>query len=279
LSLAILDYAVNAGLLTVEQQNGIALTTVTRYLTSPIVRSALGLTDRRELIVNVDRSEFNSVLSHFLEDIFSGTVHSRSNSTERAEYGRNLIASGHAPATKLPNSYSPSEQITPESASNSEVTDTVNDNSARRQNNRNPDFGKKIISANYAAHISDDTTKRVFDELRSIDASKFPFATTALLRVFMERVCRAYAKKCGLGDKGDLSTVVGRCANHMENKAGAPKSIFHVWRVLSSDPKHYLSPGTLGSYIHGGTTPVLSELRRGWTDLKDGFTLMLDAID
>jgi len=146
LSLAILDYAVNAGLLTVEQQNGIALTTVTRYLTSPVVRNALGVTDRRELIVNVDRSEFNSVPSHFLEDIFSGTVHSRSNSTERAEYGRNLIASGHAPATKLPNSYSPSEQITPESASNSKVTATANDDSARRRNNRNPDFGKRVKS-------------------------------------------------------------------------------------------------------------------------------------
>jgi len=94
----------------------------------------------------------------------------------------------------------------------------------------------------------------------------------------MERVCRAYAKKCGIGDTGDLSTAIGRCANHMEESANAPKSVFQIWRILSSNPRHYLAPGTLGAYIHGGTTPVLSELRRGWTDLGEGFTLMLDTI-
>ncbi|ANN70639.1 hypothetical protein BAU08_04210 [Bordetella bronchialis] len=149
---------------------------------------------------------------------------------------------------------------------------------APRRNNRNPDLGKKVIRSGYAVHISDHTTKRVFDELREIDASRYTFAAAALLRLFMERVCRAYARKCGIGDTGDLSAVIGRCANHMEREKGASKSVFQIWRTLSSNAQHYLSPGTLGAYIHGGTTPVLTELRRGWTDLEEGFTLMLDTI-
>jgi len=278
LALDVLDYAVDSGLLAAEQRAGIALTTVTRYLSTPLVRSALGLTRPKEFLVNVEQSEFDLVLSRFLEDIRNGTVHSRSNATGRAEYGRNLIALGHAPVTKLSAAYSPSKQGAPQPKSDSDITAETGGNQTHRRNNKNPDFGTKIIPAGYAVHVSDATNKRVFDELRSIDASKFPFAAAALLRLFMERVCRAYAKKCGIGDTGDLSAVIGRCANHMEENANASKSVFQIWRILSSNPKHYLSPGTLGAYIHGGTTPVLSELRRGWTDLEEGFTLMLDAI-
>lgn len=277
LALAVLDYSVDAGILTTEQRAGIALTTVTRYLTNPVVRSALGLISPSEFLVNVEKSEFDLALSRFLEDVLSGTVHSRSKATERADYGRGLIASGHSPVTKLSDTYSPSEQVAPPPKPDPEVT-AAGGSPTLRRNNRSPDLGTKVVRTGYAIHISDHTTKRVFDELRDIDASKFTFAAAALLRLFMERVCRAYAKKCGLGDTGDLAPVIGRCASHMEQKAGAPKSVFQIWRTLSSNAQHYLSPGTLGTYIHGGTTPVLTELRRGWTDLEEGFTLMLDAI-
>lgn len=277
LALAVLDYAVDAGLLSVDQRAGMALTTVTRYLTNPVVRSALGLISPSEFRINVEKLEFDLALSRFLEDVLSGTVHSRSKATERAEYGRSLIASGHSPATKLPDAYSPADQIAPPPKAGSEPIAAAG-NSTPRRNNRSPDLGPKVIRTGYAVHISNHTTKRVFDELRDIDASKFTFAAAALLRLFMERVCREYAKKCGLGDTGDLSAVIGRCATHMELKAGATKSVFQIWRTLSSNAHHYLSPGTLGTYIHGGTTPVLTELRRGWNDLEEGFTLMLDAI-
>lgn len=278
LALAVLDYSVDAGLLTTEQRAGLALTTITRYLTNPVVRSALGLTSPSELLINVEKSEFDVALSRFLEDVLSGTVHSRSKATERADYGRSLIASGHSPVTKLPDSYSPSSDVAQPPKTTAEPSATTGGNAVPQRNNRNPDFGTKVVRAGYAVHIGDHTTKRVFDELRDIDASKFTFAAAGLLRLFMERVCRAYAKKFGLGDTGDLAPVIGRCATHMEQKAGASKSVFQIWRTLSSNAHHYLSPGTLGAYVHGGTTPVLTELRRGWTDLEEGFTLMLNAI-
>lgn len=277
LSLAVLDYAVEVGLLTQDQRAGIALTTVTRYLTNPVVRSALGLTNPNDFLVNVERSEFDLALSRFLEDVISGTVHSRSKATDRAEYGRSLIASGHSPATKLAEPYSPADERPSPPAGSAEPASATAGSSPQRRNNRSPDLGTKVVRSGYAVHITDHSTKRVFDELRDIDASKFTFAAAALLRLLMERVCRAYAKKSGLGDTGELAAVIGRCAAHME-KSGASKSIFQIWRTLSSNALHYLSPGTLGTYIHGGTTPVLSELRRGWTDLEEGFTLMLDTL-
>jgi hypothetical protein len=268
----------DTGILTSEQRAGMALTTVTRYLTNPVVRSALGLTSPREFLINVERTEFDLALARFLEDVLSGTVHSRSKAADRAEYGRGLISSGHAPETKLPASYSPSGQVPSSPEPDSQSTAAVGEHSAQRRNNRSPDLGTKVVRAGYAVHISDHTTKRVFDELRDIDASKFTFAAAALLRLLIERVCRAYAKKHGIGDTGDLAPVIGRCATYMEQKAGMPKSVFQIWRTLSSNAQHYLSPGTLGTYIHGGTTPVLTELRRGWTDLEGGLTHMLDTI-
>jgi len=278
LALAVLDYAVDAGLLTIDQRNNVALTTVTRYLTNPVVRSALGLVSPSEFLINVHKSDFDSAISRFLEDVLSGQVHSRSKASERAEYGRGLIASGISPESTLPDSYSPLGNFSSPSHAASENNSTDVNDSVVRRNNRSPDLGKTVVRSGYAVHVSDRKTKLIFDELRHIDASKFTFAASALLRLFMERVCRAYAKRQGLGDTGDLSAVIGRCANYMESKAGASKSVFQVWRTLSSNSTHYLSPGTLGTYIHGGATPALVDLRRGWGDLEDGFTLMLEAI-
>lgn len=280
LALAVLDYAQDAGLLTPIQRAGIALTTVTRYLSNPVVRSALGLTSASSLLIDVDEGEFNAVLSQFLSDLNDGTeVNSRTKSPDRAAYGRKLLASGLSPSTKLSSPISPAATPPqPAPAALNQRGTTAQGNSGTSRNNRSPDLGTRVVRSGYAVNIPDPTTKRVFDELRELDGSKFPFAAAGLLRLFMEFVCRAYAKKFGLGETGDLAPVIGRCADHMERKAGATKSVFHVWRVLSSNPSHYLAPGSLSSHVHGGTTPVLSELRRGWTDLEKGFDLMLTAL-
>lgn len=280
LALAVLDYAQDTGILTQEQRVSIALTTVTRYLSNPVVRSALGISSASAFLVDVSIDEFNAVLSQFLSDLLDGTeVNSRSKSPDRASYGRKLLASGLSPSTRLAEPVSPTApgiQTQPPSVGTKDQSNSTGAKLPR--NNRSPDLGTKVVRAGYAVHISDATTKRVFDELRDLDGSRYPFAAACLLRLFMERVCRAYAKKKGLGDTGDLAPVIGRCAEHMERMGGVTKDVFQVWKTLSSNTSHYLAPGHLSSYVHGGSTPVLTELRRGWTDLEKGFDLMLNAL-
>lgn len=280
LALAVLDYAQDSNLLTPAQRAYLPLTTVTRYLSNPVVRSALGLASASSLLIDVEVAEFNAVLSQFLSDLRDGTeVNSRTKSAERAAYGRKLLASGLSPSTKLPVPIAPvASSSQPELPTAGQSGPAMSSGGGAPRNNRSPDLGSKVVRNGYAVHIFDATTKRVFDELRELDGSRFPFAAAGLLRLFMECVCRAYARKFGLGDQGDLAPVISRCAEHMEREARAPKSTFQVWRVLSSNPAHYLAPGSLSSHVHGGTTPVLSELRRGWTDLEKGFDLMLTAI-
>lgn len=278
LALALLDYAVDGGIINTETRKEIPLTTLTRYISNPVVRSALGLTNRNDLLINTEKSEFDLALARFLEDVLSKKVHSRAKAAEIADYGRSLIASGHAPATNNLEPYSPSEAATPQPSDPAPSDDPTTSTAPPKRNNRSPDLGTKVVRTGYAIHISDHTTKRVFDELREIDASKYTFAAAALLRLLMERVGRSYARKNGIGGTGDLSAVFRRCAEHMEKNGKVPKSTFQIWRTLSNNPSHYLSPGTLGTYIHGGTTPVLSELRRGWTDLEAGLTFMLEDL-
>jgi len=279
LALAVLDYAQDSGMLTSEQRGTVALTTVTRYLSNPVVRSALGITSASEFLVDVALDEFNAVLSQFLNDLLEGVkVNSRSKSADRADYGRGLLASGLSPSKKLAAPVSPASTRTPLPQDPGAKSAPSSPSPGTPRNNRNPDLGTKVVRSGYAVHISDPTTKRVFDELRELDGLKYPFAAACLLRLFVERVSRAYAKKVGLGDQGDLAPVIGRCAEHMERKGGATKEVFQVWRTLSSNPAHYLAPGSLSSYVHGGSTPVLSELRRGWTDLEKGFDLMLKVL-
>ena len=280
LAVAVIDYAEGAGLITKTQRANIALTTATRYLSNPVVRSALGITSASKLLINVDKAEFDMVLARFLSDLLEGTATSRSDSKARAAYGKQLLASGLSPSTKLDEPISPVAEVpTPEKSSVGQDVPVGSAAAGAVRNNRSPDIGNKVVRSGYAARITDPTTKRVFDELRELDGSRFPFAAAALLRLFMECVCRAYAKKMGLGDTGDLAPVISRCADHMERKAGATKTVFHVWRVLSSNPTHYLAPGSLSLHVHGGSTPVLSDLRRGWTDLEKGFDLMLTALN
>lgn len=275
LALAVLDYAEDAGLLSVAQRSQVAITTVTRYLSNPVVRSALGISSSSELLINVEKSEFDAALSQFLSDISDGTANSRTTGDDRANYGRALISSGLSPSTTFPTSISPTD---PRPAPPSSTPQTpMSAPAAKTRNNKNPDHGDRVVRTGYAVHISDPTTKRVFDELREIDAKKFAFGASCLLRLLMERVCRAYASKHGLAGNGDLAPVIGRCANHME-QAGANKTVYQIWRVLSTTPAHYLAPNALGSIVHGGMTPVASELRRGWTDLERGFDHMLNTL-
>jgi hypothetical protein len=280
LALAVLDFAQDSGIISQQERSSIALTTVTRYLTNPVVRSALGISSASEFLLDVPVNEFSAVLSQFLFDLQDGTeVNSRTKSAERASYGRKLLASGLSPSTRLDSPIPPvrpEAQVPPPQVETKEQKGSTDTKAPR--NNRNPDLGTKVVRTGYAVHISDPTTKRVFDELRDLDGSSFPFAAACLLRLFMERVCRAYAAKMGIGDTGDLGPVISRCSKHMEEKGGATKSVFQIWRTLSSNPNHYLAPGQLSSYVHGGTTPVLSELRRGWTDLEKGLNLMLEAL-
>ena len=73
-----------------------------------------------------------------------------------------------------------------------------------------------IIPNEFQCHIKDAVHKRLYDELKSIDASDFAFSGAYLLRAFIEQTTRAYSKKHKLALKGELHVLLGAAANHLQ---------------------------------------------------------------
>lgn len=100
LALAVLDRAEESGWIDAGQRQQLAITTLTRYLSNPLVRAALGLGNNRELQYTHDASEVDAALRQFLEDAFpladgsTPLVHSRSNKLDRESYARELSVRG-----------------------------------------------------------------------------------------------------------------------------------------------------------------------------------------
>lgn len=93
IALAVLDYAESKGFITPEARKG-KLTTVQRYLVSPLVREAMGIDSSNISDVSRNRSkaDFDLILQKFLADLESGYVNSRTNRDQHTAYARELGA-------------------------------------------------------------------------------------------------------------------------------------------------------------------------------------------
>ncbi len=91
LALAVLDYAQDSGIISAEARRG-KLTTVQRYLVSPLVREALGIDASNPNDVGRNRSkpDFDLLLSKFLRDLSDDVVNSRAKKDQIGAYAREL---------------------------------------------------------------------------------------------------------------------------------------------------------------------------------------------
>lgn len=270
LSQTLLDYAVNKGLISEDERNAIAITTLTRYLTNPVFRDALGLSNSKTFEIHVDQNEFDLALKRFLKDATQGnqgSVNSRSNITERKNYAQALRNEGVAPTTRLTETVKP--LVTPPNPKR--TTTSVSRNSI------NPDRRPYVIPSTYKVNIKDVVLKRIFSELKTIDPDTYSFSAGYLLRAFIEQTAVLYSKKHTLGHSGELHAVIGRCTDHLE-KTITDRKVIKPLRVMSSDANSRLSPDTLGSWVHGSTIPTGVELKRRWDTVEAGFKLMIEAL-
>jgi hypothetical protein len=267
LALAFLDYAVAHELISKAQQKKIAITTITRYLSNPVVRHALGLNGARKLELLVPESEFKIVAKQFLDDALAGEespLTSRTNSKQRADYAQDLIRKGVAPKTRLKQPIAALAVAQPTSTATSSAT----------RHSKNPDHRPRVIPNEFKVPIKDRVLKRVFDELRDIDPENFSFATAYLLRAFIELTAMGYAQKNNLGHNGELNAVIGRCVKHLESQ-GLPEKYAKPLRVMASEKDARVSPHSLGAWVHGSAIPTGAELKRRWDTIEGGFAMML----
>lgn len=269
LALALLDYAEGAGLIEGDDRESLAITTLTRYLSNPVVRHTLGIASNRELTIDVAQDEFDRVAVAFLNDAIGADakVHSRSSKDDRKAYAAGLRTRGLAPVNRLSAPVAPSINA-----------------ASKKRHNRSPQDRPRVVPSDFKAHCH-GVLKRVFDELRQIDPT-FSFAAGYLFRAFLDQLVRDYARNHQLSADGEMHKVVDRCVKHLEAEPDLIAQLGRVplsnrlkaWRVMVNDRDSRLSPETLGAWVHGSSIPTGAEIKARWDTLEPGIRLLLDRL-
>ncbi|MGD3144537.1 ParB/Srx family N-terminal domain-containing protein [Xanthomonas oryzae pv. oryzicola] len=277
LAAGLVEYAVSAGLITADEHQDVPVTTLTRYLGNPIVRHTLGLASGKEAELDVPQAEFDSVLKVFIRDSLPKSVtgveprvHSRSKAADWRAYANELTADGTAPKTRL-------AKAVPLKTQRSGGTKAA-------QRPANPDKRSKVVSSDFRySFASDSILSRLYRELLSIDANEHSFAAAYLLRAFVERLVKQYAKRHNLGFEGDLHNVIDRCVQHVNAHppiadAKQLRSALQPLRGMVADRYSRTSPDSLGSWVHGSSIPTRAEINRRWDTLGPGLHLLAKGL-
>lgn len=264
-ALALINYAEQRGILSAEEKAKVPLTTVTRYLSNPVVRSTFGLTNHRDLTIDVPQDAFDKGIGKFFADVSAGIAHSRTKSTERTTYVQGLAKAGHTPSERVdnPTVANPAAPKVRKTASRS---------------SQHPDKRKYIVQSGFAVKSKDSALLRVFRELQTISPDDFPYASGYLLRAFVERVAHLYAKKNGVGINGKkLHEIIAACCDKLATQ-GATNAQLKPLRVMANKIDEPTSPDTLGASVHMTMVPTASGLKAKWEELSPGLRLMLDRL-
>lgn len=274
----LLEYALARKLITKHEHDQINITTLTRFLSNPVFRNAIGLDSSRTLLIHVPPNEFDTAVTRFLEDARQGGrsgVHSRTTKTQREAYAHKLRKQGVAPTTRL----SASHELDPSTGKPKGGSISAGKPVATPRNNRSPDKRQTVIPSDFVAHISDKILKRIYDELRSLDANEFSFAAAYLLRAMLERTVKLFCKKTAIehGADTELHVLIGKVADKLRAESIPDRQIKPL-RVMASDKHSRLSPETLGAYVHGGLIPTNVVLNRFWDEIEGNLKLMIERL-
>ncbi|MHB1230863.1 MAG: hypothetical protein ACYCY3_11220, partial [Halothiobacillus sp.] len=268
LALAVLDRAEEFGRIDTEQRRKYAITTLTRYLSNPLVREALGLGSHRELQYTHEASEVDTALRQFLIDASPQSdgskplVHSRSLKPEIVTYARALNMRGVSPQTPLPSPVEPPEpgkSTTP----------------SKSRGKQHPEKRKFLTPTSFVINHSDKALLRLWHELRTTPIDDHEFAVNYLLRAFVERVMVLYAKHHKVHQpKMSDNKLVQVCVLELK-KYGGTDSELKSMRVAASDEDAAHSLHTLGAGVHTGHVPTRKSLTAAWENWEKALELML----
>jgi hypothetical protein len=273
LALDLIDYAVSRNLITAQQREKINLTTLTRFLTNPVFRNALGLVSNRHIEIRAQQQDFDKALRRFLTDSIKpkSEVHSRTDKKQREAYAHKLRTEGVSP---------PPHQGDPilldPKTGNAPAGSPLGSPARKAKDNRSPRDRAHVIPMDFGIRINDRILKRIYDELKGIDSADFPFAATYLFRAFIEITTKRYCTKFQLPFR-DLHVALGKVDEHLQTQ-GVPAGELKSLRVMAQSRDSPYSPETLGNTLHGGSVASRRHLNDGWDSVSPALTHMLDRL-
>lgn len=271
---ALLTYAVKERLITPEERELIALTTVTRYL--PNVRTALALLNTEDCTTNARPAEFNLALQRFLKDAketgtlgVRATVHSRSTSAQRTEYAETLRSEGVSPVNRDQTPYDPLK------ASHAKAEGK---NGATTKSATHPGKRKQLIPSSFAVAVKDNVLLRLVGEGKELHPDEARFSCNYLNRVVLERIVHLYATKHGVGRQGDFADVVQRVIRHAKDSANPPTRGVTNVLTKTADKQSSYSYELMSNPVHGGSIPSGADNRTNWETLQPALEYLLARI-
>ena len=271
LALAVLERAEAAGWIDAETRKKIGITTLTRYLGNPVVRTALGIGERGSLTFTHEPAEVDVALKKFVSDAIprkDGTevpVNSRTKAADWKAYGRQLHTGGFSPTTALPGPVVP-----PAPAKTA---------TARPRGPRHPDKRPNVMPSDFVVKYKDPALQRLVTELKNIKPDDgFPFAANYLLRAVLERVMVLYAKKAGVWKQNLDDRALTRACNMALEVAGVSSHELKNLRIAFSSDDSPLSLHTLSAAVHVAHLPTRKGLIAVWENWAPAVRHMLDRL-
>lgn len=268
---ALITYAVEQKLITPEERELIALTTITRYL--PNVRTALALLNTEDCTTNARQGEFNTALQRFLKDAketgtsgVKATVHSRSSAAQRTEYAETIRRDGHSPLNRDQSPYDPS---------NTSPTKATGKGGATTRSSTHPSKRKQLIPSSFIVPVRDNVLLRLVSEGKELHPDDARFSCNYLNRVILERIVYLYATKHGVGRDGDFADVVQRVIQHAKKSPEPPaKGVANVL-TKTADKRSSYSYELMSNPVHGGSIPSGADNRSNWETLQPALEYLL----
>lgn len=267
----IIDYATKHKLLPAAQLEKLSLTTLTRYLSNPVMRDVLGLVDNRSLQVTVPPEEFNTVVIRFLGDSLKpgSGVDSRTSADQRRKYANKLRTQGVAPETR---DQEPVDLTDVAPRKKAATTST-----SKKRNNANRDKAQHVIPADFRATIRNPILRRLVDELRTLPAEEYSFAAAYLVRAVIEQITVLFLKKKGIGAPDELHAKLLKMADILESQGVTPSQLKPL-RTMGSDRHSRHSAETMGHFVHGGAVPTRVDSIKTWDSIEPMLTVAINQL-
>ncbi len=271
---ALINYALTRRLITQKQYDDINITTITRFLTNPVFRDALGLVNHKDTSIIVEQQDFDQGIRRFLRDSLDGDstgVNSRTDAGARKSYAHRLRRD--IPMARL----SSPAKLDPATGKAAYAKGTAA-NTSKRPRHHNPDRRNRVIDEPIAVKIKNKALIRIYNELREINCQEHAFAASFLLRAMIELPIKLYCRQNGIGTAQDLTTLIPKVHDKLVAGKVATEKELKPLRVMGSDKHGPCSPDTLGSFVHGGSIPTGAYLNRSWDSIEDSIVLILGQL-
>ncbi len=254
--------------------SGVPVTTLTRLVTDKDVQRILGISIVDGHVVSkLPDSELLKGYSHVIKDLLKKdfSVKDVYTKEQRIEYAKkfpqaakpnlSLAGSGQPTSSAPEASPTPVAVLPPTSKPQKASTDRA-----------------ALIPKTCIINVTNHKVNRIYEELQRLKLADFVFASSALLRVFIELSLDLYVEQNGL-TKNALSSAKSSTSlqgkgnaviNHMKNKGWTDDAISLEMRNMLNGKDTILSLETLQAYLHNHrVSPTDATLKLSWDGIQD----------